>query len=278
MALATLAIAGVPPLAGFFSKDEILSSVFARAHGSPLADASLLGVPGSTVLYVVYAFGLLTALLTAVYMTRMMVLAFTGANRTGEGEQGVLHEAPSVMTAPVLVLGVLTVIGGWLNLPELLPLGRTGLLEAWLSPVTGASALRLAGRSELPTSTEQILLGVAIGIAVLGIAFAAVRYRGATSDKAHALPDVGVAALLAGAYHVDEALDAMVVGPVNAFANTVLTRGVDARLDGAFSAGGSLLTRTAALVGTRLQDGDVGKYAWLIAAGALAILAALTLG
>jgi NADH-quinone oxidoreductase subunit L len=141
MTLATMAIAGVPPLAGFFSKDEILASVFARAHGSPLAQASLLGVPGSSLLYGVYAVGVLTALLTAVYMTRMLLLTFFGENRTGESERHALHEAPVIMTGPVLVLAGLTVAGGWLNVPALIPIGPVGLLDKWLAPVTGASGV-----------------------------------------------------------------------------------------------------------------------------------------
>ena len=277
MGIATLAIAGIPPLAGFFSKDEILSSVFARAQGSPLASASLLGVPGTTILYAVYALGILTALLTAIYMTRMMLMAFTGANRTGEAEQAALHEAPAIMTGPVVVLALLTVIGGWLNLPALVPLGPTGLLEHWLDPVTGASGRRLAGAGHLPHGTEQLLLGIAIAVAVAGIGFAIVRYRGAMTDKAHAAPETGLARVLESAYGVDAGIDAVLVRPVNAFANTVLARGLEAGVDGAYSAGGSLLSRTAALVGSRLQDGDVGKYAWMIAAGVLAVLAALTL-
>ncbi|MBA3671682.1 MAG: NADH-quinone oxidoreductase subunit L, partial [Gemmatimonadaceae bacterium] len=81
---ATLAIAGVPPFAGFFSKDEILGAVFARARHSTLADASLLGVSGSAILLFCYVLGLAAALMTAVYMTRMMLYTFHGPNRTGE--------------------------------------------------------------------------------------------------------------------------------------------------------------------------------------------------
>ena len=274
MTLATLAIAGIPPLAGFFSKDEILASVFARAQGSPLASASLLGMPGSTVLYLAYGIGVLTALLTAIYMTRLLLLAFYGSNRTGEAEQEILHEAPMIMTAPVLVLGALTVFGGWLNLPALLPLGPVGLLEHWLEPVTGSSAARLAGATHLDHGTETILVGVATTVAVVGIIFALLRYRKPITDKAHSPVDDS---LLARAYHVDGLVNALLVRPISAFANVVLTRGVETGVDRAFSAGGSMLARTAALVGSKLQDGDVGKYAWLLAAGALALLAALTL-
>ncbi len=277
MALATLAIAGVPPLSGFFSKDEILASVFARAQASPLGASSLLGIPGSTVLYVVYGLGLATALLTAIYMTRMMLLAFTGANRTGEAEQQALHEAPSIMTVPVVVLALLTVAGGWLNLPALIAVGPSGVLEHWLQPVTGASATQLAGTAHLSHDTEVILVGVAIGVALVGILVAVFRYRHQSEDKTHAPADTGLAGVLASAYGIDAAINTILVRPVSAFARSVLAHAVDGRVDRAFSAGGSLLSRTAALVGARLQDGDVGKYAWLIAAGALAVLGALTL-
>jgi NADH-quinone oxidoreductase subunit L len=118
------------------------------------------------------------------------------------------------------------------------------------------------------------LVTVAIAVAVLGILIALFRYRRPLPDKAHAPLDEG---LLARAYHVDSLVDAFVVRPVSAFAGIVLGRGVETGLDRSFSAGGSLLSRTAALVGSKLQDGDVGKYAWLLAAGALALLAALTL-
>jgi NADH-quinone oxidoreductase subunit L len=277
MAIATLAISGVPPLSGFFSKDAILGATFARASGSPLASASLLGIPGSTVLYAAYVIGIITALLTAVYMTRMLLLAFFGENRTGQEEQHALHETPAVMTGPVLVLAVLALVGGWLNLPALMPLGRVGALEHWLDPVTGASAIRLAGTGEVAHDTEWMLIGAAVAISILGIAYALVRYRGLQPDKAHASAETGFAGVLAHAYNVDAALDATVVRPVNVVADSVLTRGVDVGVDRAFSASGNLLTRTAAAVGRQLQDGDVGKYAWLLAAGALVMLAALTL-
>jgi len=274
MTLATLAIAGVPPLAGFFSKDEILASVFARAHGSPLAQASLLGVPGSSLLYGVYAVGVLTALLTAVYMTRMLLLTFFGENRTGESERHALHEAPVIMTGPILVLAGLTVAGGWLNVPALIPIGPVGLLDKWLAPVTGASGVVLAGPGHLDHATETMLVAVATGVALIGIVIALVLYRTPLADKAHSPEDTS---LLARAYGADAVVDAIIVRPVQALASVVLDRGVDRSVDRSFSMGGSFLARTASLMGTRLQDGDIGKYAWMLAAGALALIAALTL-
>src|SRR6266542_502381 len=125
MWIATLAIAGIPPFAGFFSKDEILGAAFAEAGVRPLW-------------YAFWAMGLTAALLTAFYMTRLMLYTFHGPNRTGEGEREHLHEAPPVMTGPLVVLGVLTVLGGALNIPSLF--GGGARLEHWLEPVTAAAA------------------------------------------------------------------------------------------------------------------------------------------
>src|SRR5439155_20416562 len=123
MWIATLAIAGIPPFAGFFSKDEILGAAFAEATIRPLW-------------YAFWAMGLAAALLTAFYMTRLMLYTFHGPNRTGERERAHLHEAPPVMTGPLALLGILTVLGGALNVPELF--GGHAFLERWLEPVTGA--------------------------------------------------------------------------------------------------------------------------------------------
>src|SRR3954453_6072092 len=177
MWIATLAISGIPPLSGFFSKDEILGAVFARAHGSTLASASWLGIPGHMLLYAIYAIGLAAAFLTAVYMTRMMLYTFHGPVRTGAEEEKHLHEVSWVMTGPLVVLAILTVVGGWLNLPELLtdlaPVGPTAALEHWLDPVVGASTARVVGgAAKASASTEQLLIGSAVVIAVAGIVFA----------------------------------------------------------------------------------------------------------
>jgi len=92
MWIATLAIAGVPPLSGFFSKDEILTAAHARGHADPIW-------------LVFWSLALAAALLTAFYMTRLMLYTFHGPNRTGDKEQAHLHEAPWILTGPLLVLG-----------------------------------------------------------------------------------------------------------------------------------------------------------------------------
>ncbi len=276
MWVGTLAIAGVPPLAGFFSKDEILTGVFARAQGSPLAEASLLGIPGSAVLYLIYGMGLVTALLTAIYMTRLMLLAFTGDNRSGADVQGGLHEAPSSMTGPVLALAGLTLVGGWINLPEVLPLGPAHLLGDWLEPVTGASTQQLAAGAHVSHATEYVLIGIAVAIAVLGIVLAMSWYRKPVTSIAASIPETGFAGVLANAYHVDEGLDRTVVRPMYALSSRVLWQGLDWRIDRAFVNGGNALGRFAGRAHDRLADGDVGRYAWVIALGVIAILAAFT--
>src|SRR6059036_3202927 len=122
---ATLAIAGIPVLSGFFSKDEILGAAFARGRIHPEW-------------LVFWGFGLATALLTAFYMTRLMLYTFYGPNRTGEQAQSHLHEAPWIMTGPLVVLGVLSAIGGILNVPALYNGGEW--LHHWLEPVVHPGA------------------------------------------------------------------------------------------------------------------------------------------
>jgi len=284
MWIATLAISGVPPFSGFFSKDEILGAVFARAHGSTLASATWLGVPGGTLLYVIYGIGLAAALLTAIYMTRMMLYTFHGPTRTGTEEEKYLHEAPWVMTGPLVILGILTAVGGWLNLPEvitsLVPLGPSEVLSNWLEPVVGNPASRLlAGAAHLDASTEQAVMGVAVAIAVVGIVFAIVRLRpNRVPLKRDAVPEHGFEGLVANKYYVEEALDRAIVTPTYAVSRNVLWRIIDNGLiDGLLVNGSAGLARGFGWIGSRLQTGNVGIYAWVIVAGVLAVLGAFKL-
>ena len=281
MWIATLAIAGIPPFAGFFSKDEILGSVFARTHGSTLADATWLGIPGSTMLYAIYVMGLAAALLTAIYMTRMMLYTFHGPNRTGEAERTHLTEAPWVMTAPLAVLGVLSAVGGWLNLPAFFPAGPVQALHHWLEPVTGQAALRVTKGAEahLEHSTEYVLVGIAVAIAAIGIAFAIARLKPqALVTKSQSPASEGFARVLEEKYFVDEGYDKVVVQPLLGVSRSVLWKGMDAGLiDGLVVNGSAQLARGIGWVGSRMQSGQVGTYAWVLIIGVVAVLGAFSL-
>jgi NADH-quinone oxidoreductase subunit L len=281
MWIATLAIAGIPIFAGFFSKDEILGAVFARAHESTLAQTSWLGIPGSTLLYVIYVMGLSAALLTAIYMTRMMLYTFHGPNRSGEKEQSHLAEAPWIMTGPLVVLGVLSVFGGWLNLPTLLPLGPVGALEHWLEPVVGAATnTTTGGVHEVAHSTEWALIGAAVAIAVVGILIAVTRLKPEKLvPKAQAPDEHGFERVLREKYYVDEAYDKVVVQPTVWASRNVLTKGIDQGIIDKLLVTwvGTGIPRLLGNLGSWLQGGHVGTYAWVLLIGVIAVLGAFTL-
>jgi NADH-quinone oxidoreductase subunit L len=281
MWIATLAIAGIPLFAGFFSKDEILGAVFERAHESTLAQVSWLGIPGSTLLYIIYAMGLAAALLTAIYMTRMMLYTFHGPNRSGEKEKSHLAEAPWIMTGPLVVLGVLSAFGGWLNLPALLPIGPVAMLEHWLEPVVGpATAVVSGGAGEAAHSTEWALIGAAVAIAILGIVIAYVRLKPERLvPKAQAPEEQGIERVLLHKYYVDELYDRVIVRPTVWFSRNVLAQGLDQGLIDKVLVTwvGAGIPRLFGWVGSRLQSGQVGTYAWVLLIGVIAVLGAFTL-
>jgi NADH-quinone oxidoreductase subunit L len=282
MWIATLAIAGIPVFAGFFSKDEILGAVFMRAHESTLAHVAWLGIPGSTLLYAIYAMGLAAALLTAIYMTRMMLYTFHGPNRSGEKEQSHLAEAPWIMTGPLVILGVLSLFGGWLNLPDLLPLGPVGMLEHWLEPVVGSATAVVTGPGEAAhaITTEVALIGAAVAIAVIGILIALVRLKPARLvPKAQAPEEHGIERVLREKYFVDELYDRVIVRPTVWISRNVLATGVDQGIIDKLLVTwvGAGIPRLFGWFGSRLQSGQVGTYAWVLLIGVIAVLGAFTL-
>ncbi|MDB4905677.1 MAG: proton-translocating NADH-quinone oxidoreductase, chain [Gemmatimonadetes bacterium] len=281
MWIATLAISGVPFFSGFFSKDEILGGVFLRARESTLAEAHLFGIPGSYILYLCYVIGLAAAFMTAVYMTRMMIYTFHGPNRTGDREREHLAEAPWVMTGPLVVLGILSAVGGWFNLPKLIPFGPLGGLEHWLEPVVGESTLRVTN-GVLPEAShglELALVVAAVAIGLLGIFYA---YSQLKPDrlvpKREAPGEEGFARVLNNKWYVDEAYDKAIVQPVVSTSRGLLWRGVDTGLiDGVMVTGSQKLAQVVGWAGSQLQSGQVGTYAWVLVIGVLAVIGAFTL-
>ena len=260
MWIATLAIAGIPPFAGFFSKDEILGAAFAEAAVHPAW-------------YAFWAMGIAAALLTAFYMTRLMLYTFHGPNRTGEHAGDHLHEAPPVMTGPLVVLGLLTVTGGALNIPELFH--GHAFLEHWLEPVTSA-AQRLRPAVELASSTEWALVAGAVLVAALGIvgAFRLLKPEALVPARL-APPETGLARLLWKKWYVDELYDAIIVRPVMWLSREVFWKIVDARIvDGLLVNGTAAASRAVGWLGSRLQTGEVGVYVVLFVIGVLAVVGA----
>src|SRR6266542_4822943 len=199
MMIATLAIGGIPPFSGFFSKDEILAAAFARGGERP-------------VYYLFYAMGVIAAFLTAFYMARLMAMTFLGQNRTGDRERGHLHDAPWIMTGPLLVLGLLSAVGGAFNLLALL--GGHAALERWLEPVM-ARGVALFGLEMPHGRTELYLIGGAVLVGVVGLVAGFRVTLGRRILPAHdAAPDRGFALVLNRKYYIDELYDRVVVGPL----------------------------------------------------------------
>jgi NADH-quinone oxidoreductase subunit L len=261
MVIATLAIAGIPPFSGFFSKDEILAAAFARAGTHQ-------------VYYLFYAMGVVAALLTAFYMARLITMTFLGENRTGEQERSHIHDAPRVMTGPLVVLGVLSAIGGVLNLPP--SFGGGARLDHWLEPVTEPSAE--LSRLVMPHGqTELLLVGGAVLVGILGLlAGYLMTSRRRIPTASEAPDDTGLARVLNRKYYVDEIYDALVVRPLVWLSRAVLWKGVDQGVvDGAAVNGTAKLSRGLGWLGSRLQTGQVGVYVVLFLVGALWILHAM---
>lgn len=192
-----------------------------------------------------------------------------------------MHEAPWVMTGPLVVLGALAAFGGWLNLPEIAPLGPQGILAKWLEPVTGEPALLVTNGLEIheALSTEYALIGAAVAIAILGIAIAAIRLKPASLvPKAESREEEGFERVLANKYYVDEIYDDAIVEPTLSVSRNVLWKGIDAGLiDGLLVNGSAWLARMFGRIGSAIQSGQVGTYAWILLIGAVAVLGAFTL-
>jgi len=257
MWVATLAIAGIPPLAGFFSKDEILGAAFTRGASQPFY-------------LLVWLFGIVAAFLTAFYMARLMLYTFHGPNRTGDLERPHLTEAPWIMTGPLVVLAALTIVGGAINLPEV------GALQRWLTPLTAQSAAFLPDLAPTPGVAIALMAGAAL-IGAAGLWLATRMLKPAALVPPERSPrETGFARLLLEKYRVDELYDRVIVRPLLWLARVVLWKGVDAGvIDTAGVNGSAALARGLGWIGSRLQSGQVGTYVVFFVIGAIAVLAAL---
>ena len=280
MWVGTLAIAGIWPFAGFFSKDEIIWYAGAAAEG-----------PHASWYTLFWVIALAAAFLTAFYMARMMVMTFHGGNRTGEEEARHLHEAPLTMTVPLVLLAALSVFGGWINVPAALHNGWVGLFGAlpmgeglhhWLEPVVAtATEVRVEhvggfhetapfGGGEMAWATISTLLAAVV---VAGTVTLVSKWRIAPATEAGA-PTGGLHGLLYRKWYVDELYDRVIVRPVVA-GSRFLWRVVDAGIvDGIVNATGSL-SRAFGLIGSMVQTGAVNTYAFVLTVSVVVVLAVM---
>ncbi len=246
MLIGCIAIAGIPPFSGFFSKDEILSAAYAK---NP----------------VYYVIGVFTALLTAFYMFRLYATTFMGAFRGGtKGPErvpsGGLHESPPAMTIPLIVLAVLAVIGGFVGIPEAIA-PDSHWLGNFLGPVFGGEAVP----SGVSRGMEWVLMGVSVVVALVGTLWAVGRF----SKRPELREPTGFGKVLANKWYVDEFYNAVIVRPLDLLAQFLVFFDKNI-VDGIVNAVGSLVQ-----YGSRqlrlLQSGQVGGYVLLMVLGILVL-------
>jgi NADH-quinone oxidoreductase subunit L len=308
--IGAIAIAGVFPLSGFFSKDEILFETFVEGHR------------------LLWTVGALTALLTATYMFRLVFLTFHGARRQDapapahpeeeesaahhppspaastsalhatadksaepahshdhgqDHDHGHLHDAPPAMALALIVLAIGSVVAGWIGIPH--AIGGHNELGAWLAPsftvsrAAGTVAAAAAGAEgeasgEVDhTALETTLMAVSLTIAVAGIAFAYfvwVKRRRVADNMAREFP--GLHQLLLNKYYVDELYDTTIVQPIKAVSTEGLWRWFDVRvIDGAVNGAAAIVDGSAGVL-RRLQSGSVRAYAGSLFVGVVVIL------
>jgi NADH-quinone oxidoreductase subunit L len=244
-----LAITGIPPFAGFFSKDAILYAAFLQG-------------PNGRVLYYV---GLFTALLTSFYMFRLWYLAFWGSSRSEDLHP---HESPWSMRVPLVILALLSICGGWVGIDRAVGWINMERFSGFLAPVVGAQAV--AGSSE---EIELALSSLAVGLALLGWLGAHLLYGEESTFPARmANAFSGGYKLLVNKYFVDEFYGATVVKPLLGFSKYILGWVVDVGILGgvAWLLGGIAMLTGAIL--QRWQSGNLRSYAAWLAAGAAVVL------
>ena len=230
-----IAIAGIPPFSGFFSKDAILLSAFLK---SPI----LFGI------------ALFSALLTAFYMFRLLFLTFGGSFRGTEEQKHHLHESPLAMTLPLMVLAVLSVIGGWVGIPKLFLHDGERLIE-FLSPV-----IPVVEGHAISHSTEYLLMGLSTALVLSVIFFAWTRYRQYRSEESSA----PFARLLENKWYVDELYQTAIVQPLHRFGGWLRSFFEPKVVDGLIQGVGRSIRYISQQI-RLLQSGQTGNYAlWMV--------------
>ena len=237
-----VAIAGIPPFAGFFSKDEILAGAFAQ----------------NPVLYII---GLAGALLTAFYMFRLLAITFMGKFRGTEEQLHNVHESPSAITIPLIILAFLSVVAGFVGIPEYM-MPHAHKLQQFLDPIFAQSNAILA-RHEVAHQTELLLTAVSTMLIVIVSIWAWNKYKNYQVQREE---ETGLGKVLANKWYVDEFYDSIIVRPLRSlsiFFNNIIERsGIDGIVNGV-GKGINYGSRQIRL----LQNGQVGAYILMMVIG-----------
>ncbi len=270
--IGALAISGIPPLAGFFSKDEILAEAFTSGN------------------YFVWVLGILAAFMTAFYMFRLIYMTFFGKSRVVPEATHHLHESPAAMTTPLIILAALAIVGGWVGIPGY------NAFHGYLGPVFGAAAGG-GGEAHASTALLWVLAAVSVAIGVGGWMLARFMYtKNLEVPKRLSEKFQGTYQLLLNKYWVDEIYDACIVRPIMRLMKALYTvdaKGVDGTVngtswltvwlsklsgifdlqtvDGAVNGVGVILTNWARGL-RRVQTGGVQNYALAMLLGVFVIV------
>jgi NADH-quinone oxidoreductase subunit L len=246
MLTAALAISGIFPLAGFWSKDEILMTAFHENKA-------------------LWVIGSIASIMTAFYMFRLIYLTFFNSFRGTEEQKHHLHESPSLITLPLIILAILSFFGGIISLP-----GHSWLNE-YLSPLFS----KAAHEAHTLGTTEYILMAIATIGALIGIGIAYKKYLKDNTIPSEDAEITGVSKVLYNKYYVDEAYDAIFVKPVNVL-SSFFRDSVETTLS-AMVFGLGKVTNEIALQGKRIHNGSVGLYLFAFVIGVCVIITYLFL-
>jgi len=236
-----IAIAGIPPFSGFFSKDEILAAAYGK---NP----------------VYYVIGVFTALLTAFYMFRLYAMTFRGHFRGTHEQEHHLHESPAAITIPLVVLAVLAATAGFLGIPPVFA-ADAHWLGKYLAPVLGEAA----HGPELEKGIEGMLMVVSVVLAAIGVVVAWARF----SKKPDLAEPTGFGKILANKWYVDEFYNAIIVRPLDLLAQFLVFFDKNI-IDGIVNGVGRLVQYTSRQL-RLLQSGQVGGYVLLMVVGILVL-------
>jgi NADH-quinone oxidoreductase subunit L len=239
--LGCLAIAGIPGFSGFFSKDEILAAAYAK---NPIY----------------YYGGLAGAMMTAFYMFRLYFYTFTGTFRGTHDQEHHLHESPAAMTIPLIILAILSVIGGYVGMPEVF--SEHNLLNEYLAPV-----VTNFGEHHLSHGTEWMLMGLSVGLVVLMIMLAY-----AKTKKPAFKEDTGFAKVLGNKWYVDEIYNAAIVKPLKGLSVALDKYAERSGIDGVVNGIGRLVNWGSSRM-RLLQNGQVGTYIFAMVVGVVILFA-----